>query len=473
MIDLERLTTVKFNQPVDPRYHDDFVFIKQEVDKLSGADFAAVEQRCVSLLTEQAVDCRVAGFLLLALAINEGLPGFLLGLDYYQYLLLHWGEVFPTKLSAQDNAIAWLNNQRLKQLVEQFQLTQTTHAQLKQRIARINELLDTQTQSQVRLTSLSVWLDEQQALLLSVQQAAPAISTDNHISPMVTSIATQQDVDALVRLVIDYHLQEKNYAALVNYTRALVWQPLRLPTHANGLTRLEPPRQQAIDAISKRMSADPLGALLAIEALLLEPNANYYLDLQHMSAQAAEKLGFDDVLTTIECHCRQLLTQMPELIDLRYIDDKPFAAEDTKRWLSELMTVASAQPIAVPELQQLIADVRAQAGKQIKKQLVYLQQLPKPNQQAIFMQQYAAAKLSLLAKNFNLAMNLFKQLHQVTVCRGLHDWQPELALSLWLDYREALELGLRQAHADDRPAFAQRLQEINEKISLLDMSQVV
>ncbi len=109
---------------IDVRYHETSEFIRRERAKLHGLAGARVEwlevcERGVTLLAQQSKDLSIAVAVATGLAREYALAGVAQGLEGIALLLERFGErLFPRRLSARDQALAWYFEQLSTQLLE-------------------------------------------------------------------------------------------------------------------------------------------------------------------------------------------------------------------------------------------------------------------------------------------------------------------------------------------------------------------
>ena len=71
------------------------------------------------------------------------------------------------------------------------------------------------------------------------------------------------------------------------------------PYNEASITRIQPPRSQAMSQLEKQLSEDPKQAFIDAEALFLEPGGHVLLDLQYYVYHAASELNWEEAATNI------------------------------------------------------------------------------------------------------------------------------------------------------------------------------
>lgn len=112
------LLPVTANTPVgeDPGYHDDFLRIRDEMNKLSGADTDLICQLAESLLLTQAKDVRIATYYIWARLHRDGERGLAEGLALLTGLVERFGtQLLPSRPASRKMALEWLAGEDARQ----------------------------------------------------------------------------------------------------------------------------------------------------------------------------------------------------------------------------------------------------------------------------------------------------------------------------------------------------------------------
>jgi type VI secretion system protein VasJ len=107
------LQPIRADLPVgeDPGYDDDFQRMREEVNKLSGADVDQVVQLAETLITQRCKDLRVATYYLWARLHKDGEAGLADGLSLLAALLERYAdEVLPARSNSRKMALEWLTS---------------------------------------------------------------------------------------------------------------------------------------------------------------------------------------------------------------------------------------------------------------------------------------------------------------------------------------------------------------------------
>lgn len=110
------LLPVTADTPVgeDPGYHDDFLRIRDEMNKLSGTDTGLICQLAESLLLTQAKDVRIATYYIWARLHRDGERGLAEGLALLTGLVERFGtQLLPSRPASRKMALEWLAGEKM------------------------------------------------------------------------------------------------------------------------------------------------------------------------------------------------------------------------------------------------------------------------------------------------------------------------------------------------------------------------
>ena len=491
----------------DPRYLDDFLLVKQEIDKLQGNDYPRVVKLCQEILAEKSRDLRVAGYLLLASVYVDGMAGLLEAARGYQLLLeTCWNHCHPQKPGPRLAALNWINHAKLESYARQHAESASAQqlTELRAIIDGVNtHFAQTLREQAPRWTVLDKWLqaalkrsqpqlsppkadDKPKAAIplrevVKPLEAAPTLAAPSPLSPLAsepTALNSERELTNLTRAIRDYLLQNRDYLRATAYTRALRWAQLSLPPHQNGATRIPAPRPAALTELNQLVSSGEHQALLLLcEKLFLEPGGHLALDLQRHACNAARALGQVDLARLICEQTGALLRRMPELASLQFENGQPLAELATRQWLDSL----NAPERGAPAREKTAAPESAQLARQIAaaRQLVQSKQLPAAlgvlkscladNDRQRLLLQLAMAKLCLEAGRPEVAQPVLDELQSAVEEKSLHLWDQELAIEVWTLHLEATRMLLQRAPAADKAALSEKMAELQGRICRIDL----
>jgi type VI secretion system protein VasJ len=419
----------------DPRYHDDFIFIKQEIEKLSGANFREVISKSKNILLTYSKDLRILAYLVLAMTAVEGINGFIESLKLCESLIKSFGEsLHPQNPTLRQLSLHWLNQPRIINLLPQ--------AISKENFYTIKNLLQ---EFNVNLPLIQKWLSEKTPIETSIIIEEPKI-TQNTISSL-------NNLEENTRLIIHYLRSEKLFLQAAYYARALRWGNLECPIHENNITFLEPPREANFIQLQQAIIKEEPEIIFELcENFFLETGGVFWLDLQyHAVIATSDDLELSRYLTQ---SIKALLEKFPELMDLHFKDNKPFAAEETRQWLLSLIeqkekskekSSSHTRKIRAKDLNSHLKQLKIQQAMTVKEK---------------FENHYQMAKACMQHKRYDIAFALFQLLEKNIEYHHLEEWEPELILNIWQDFYETLDI---QSKKD----------QDNRKIELLNMMSLL
>lgn len=482
----------------DPRYGDDFLFAKQQMDKLQGNDYPEVYRRCCVILAEQAKDLRATGYLVMAALCRDGVPGLIAAAEAFRHLLeASWHECHPRSDSARINALAWLNNARFEAMARAagVEASAEQRAALRAAVDGINDLIRARAGDDAPLwRALDSWLraPESAAPATPVAEAEepPAARAPKvrHLTPEASSspvadsrVTSERDVFQWTRTISDFFREKGSWLQAMAYTRALRWGGLIPPPAEQGRTRVPPPRAGAAASLDHACQGDDPEALLVLcEALYLEPGGQFWLDLQHHACQAAGRLGRADLAAFIADQTASLLRRLPGLEGLAYEDGCPFATSATRAWLAELGR-ETASLAAAPEgdewtglLEAAVTEARALVGnKKLGDALRMVRELPAGSEARRLRLQLAQAGLCLQGARPDVALPLLEALEQQAEDNRLVLWNEALALEVWRLSLAAVQQSLRKACGPAKDALEAQAKQLRDRICRTDPAAAV
>lgn len=117
------LLPVKEDAPVgeDPGYHDDFLLMRDEMNKLSGADTALICTLAESLILTQAKDLRIVTYYIWARLHRDGERGLAEGLALLAGLVERFGTaLLPSRPSSRKLVLEWLAGDKILDSLARF-----------------------------------------------------------------------------------------------------------------------------------------------------------------------------------------------------------------------------------------------------------------------------------------------------------------------------------------------------------------
>jgi len=506
----------------DPRYGDEFVLIKTEIDKLAFNDYNAVMTLTQEILENQSKDIRVAGYFMLANTYINGVKGLLDGVILYRLLLERFGDdVYPTKESARNSSMLWLNNNKLSAYVKQHQqkIDLKTIDLVAKQIERLNEVLVSVTNDETLcLNSLNNWIKEtrkkvdvppppppqaevtkadnadvdigqnsgslsnntSRTQLSDVSQGEVSREASNPISG-VDSASSMSDTElySLIRKIVNQLMADKEYARGISYARAARWGGFSMPPHENNKTRLTAPRQTGVNEIKAFLAADDNeGALKKCEGIFFEMGGHILLDLQMYAHKAAKSLGKNNVANLIAFETAAFLQRFPGIEELRFDDDTACANPECQAWLNKIggnskvdAPLISADEDSTELLDEINKACEEANEKDLNAGLALLNGYRPKTEKQRFQLRLALAQLCLDHGRAELALPMLDELTEEASRYSLATWDVGLAMSAARQLQNALRSVTANASEKNRARYEQRLEEVTAQMCRWDLAQ--
>lgn len=347
----------------DPRYGENFVIIKQEIDKFSGNDFEAVVRHAEFLLKDEAKDLRVAGYYLFAKTYVQGLSGLIDGVQLYSGMLLKYGNtMFPVKESSRSVALAWLNNSKLTCFFEkaiaaanlaeleivkhavntisvwsknvfgneapQWSVADDSIKKLESDLRRINDISENVDNNNETDSSLSN----------SVSECDDTPGYDDSLVTLRSGPDSDSSLLDTLRHSCLYLIENGDYVHAVSLSRSARWGGLRVPPNEKNKTRIPLPRMSALADIKNFADNNNyFESFSVLEKFIFEPGAHLLFDAQCYGVRMLREWGRHDIADEIERQCCHLILRIPGIEVLCFEDGTPFSSPETLGWLNGLM----------------------------------------------------------------------------------------------------------------------------------------
>ena len=518
------LETISAQNPAgeDPRYGDEFVLIKTEIDKLAFNDYSAVMTLCEEILKSQAKDMRVAGYYLLANTYINRLNGLADGLMLYRLLLEKFADgIYPRKESAQIIALQWLNNSKLLAYTKQHQNKATYELVMRigHEVEQLNKAIISLTNEEtVCLTSIYNWVKETGKKIKPPEVEKRVVSkyedtnlsdsddlegepstTNLNVSDISSASATNlsqtsspslnlnidksgnlsdTELYSLMRKIVSQLNAVKDFMRGVAYARAARWGGMIMPPSENAKTRLTPPRQSGINEI-KRLQAqeDYEGALRKSEGIFFEMGGHMLLDLQHYAHKSAKGMGKNELANFIAYETAALLKRLPGLEDLRFDDETPFASPETIGWLNSIngkkdgstsFISSSEEDASLVEAINVACEVAN--DQDLNTALTLLDEYRPRSEKQRFQLRLALAQLCLDHGRPELAYPMLEDLLEQAKSTSLAMWDCGLAISVAKQLQNAIRGLLSTATEQNRTQYEQKLAEVTAQMCRWDLA---
>lgn len=344
------LKPISDRQPTgsDPGYDDDFQQIREEVNKLSGADTGLITELAEKLLTSVAKDIRVATYYAWARLHRDGESGMADGLELLAGLMQRFGtQLHPQRERSRKAALEWLGSSRMLDSLSLYPEVTKTEAE---RIAgalwlteQAAEQMDAADRPQLGALygALETRLLKSGGMDAVVPQNVSEVSqaaTPGNV-PSLTGIASGQELLTQARILSEYlRGQPDGWLSAHRLIKNLRHDTLHQlpPLSADGKTRIEPPKPEHRAQLKRLYLQQSWRELMEEADSLLSRGANHlWLDVQWYLHQALMKSGRDAEAAIIQADLKGLLSRLTGLETLAFNDGTPFADEVTLNWIQQ------------------------------------------------------------------------------------------------------------------------------------------
>lgn len=461
----------------DPRYGDNFVKIKNEIDKLSSADYGEVGRLCEKILTVEAKDLRVAGYNILALTYTKGLEGLIFGVECYLGIIRTFGDrCHPCRKNAKLQAYAWLNNEKISAFIE---MTTSSKQQDPIATSKLESLIDKLNRTFVSMyghevtkwISLNSWINKNKT---STSNASSEISLSSETDSSDALINYHEILDEKMFIkattnIFKYLSTNNDLIRLVAMTRSLKWSVLTVPCTQDKVTKINPPRASVVIKVSNAIMGNLNEADLAeMEAYFIEPGCHLYFDLQKSEVDIARSIGRADIADLIEGHVSIMARRMPELFLMSYNEGTPFANDTTRIWIDNLNrehTRSTEINAAENDLKYRIDKIVSESKPlSIENAIESLDQIKIKDGAESFRVNLAKLEICISRGRVDIALPFAEHLEKKITHHHLAEWDKDLALELW---RKLLQLFKSQP--ENGFEMNQRINQILSNICITDL----
>jgi type VI secretion system protein VasJ len=483
----------------DPRYSDQFNQIKQEIDRLSDANFDLALKLSREVLVSEGKDLRVAGYLILSTLYCKGVAVLPEAITVYRMIMDKlWDGCYPLKVSARIQAYAWLNSDRMDTFIQQQNGEEASLADL-QRLRGEIDLLNKVARERLgdeapQWTRINAWVDnylkdklakkstqdqEQQAQAQSIAQTQNSQSDALRMAAASDGPLTESRAEQQIGKIVTFYRERGERAQSIALSRAIRWGGLSTPPNEAGVTRIPAFRASAMNelAILQSSGAAAEEVFVVCENLLMEPGGQWNMDLQHIVHKTLTGLNDTASLHILEAELKSLQKRCSGLTELCYDGRVPFANEATKEWLNGMATDPTAENaggkseiIAESELKEITINAsKACAGGNLVAGLAVLKELPDAYGRQKFIKRIEEARLCIKTRHTDMAHPMLAALDNEIGKYNLADWEPQLAITVWQLQLKLIALELPKANTTQQHELKDRLKQINAAICMADL----
>ncbi|MEQ2027094.1 type VI secretion system protein TssA [Xenorhabdus szentirmaii] len=500
------LTPITADQPVgsDPGYDDDFERMREEVNKLSGADTELICQLAEKLLTGVCKDVRVATYYLWARLHREGETGFADGLGLLAGLIIKYGEdLLPSRAKSRKASLEWLSGNRVLDSLSLYPEVGKPEFEyiiaLLDVIARQFETWD--EDNRPSLGNLYSALESRLAQSGGLDAVIPMNMSSSGSGDMGSNVKSGSSIavqpiqsgrellDQAKSLAHYLRNQQQGWLAAHRLMKSVRWDTIHQspPQDTQGCTRLAPPRIDARAQLKRLYMQQSWGELLEQADRLFSEGVNHFwLDVQWYLYQGLSKSGapWDGWADIIKQDLKQLLLRLPGLEKLAWNDGTPFADDVTLGWISQKVldegkgwsdsTLPGNVVAEEDDILSLEAEALAQADSDgVEKAIAWLQSRPSvstPRQRWMI-----RLLMSRVAEQFgknDLALHLLHELDASAENLTLAQWEPELVFEIKARHLQLLR-AKSQRNGADKIAVVQQMDSLLAELVKLDPVRAV
>lgn len=334
----------------DPGYDDDFQQMREEVNKLSGADTTLTCELAEKLLASQCKDVRVATYYIWARLHRDGEAGLADGLSLLAGLIARYGEnLHPLRANSRKTSLEWVAGSRVLDSLSLYpEVDKTDFARIIGALVLIEQGVRTWNESsKPELGALYAALENRLAQSGGMNAVVPQISASSSqsensgLSPSLRSVQSGRDLLDQAKMLAKYlRDQPQGWLSGHHLIKSVRWDTVHElpPLDASGRTRLLPPRPEYRAQLKRLYLQQSWVELLEqAESMFAEGVNHFWLDVQWYLHQALSKAGapYEGWATCITQDLALFLTRLPGLESLSWSDGTPFADEVTQGWINQ------------------------------------------------------------------------------------------------------------------------------------------
>ena len=497
-------------------YDPDFDLVKNEIAKLAGTDYDAIEKAAKKILKEKSKDIRVLSFLSFSYLKSDNWEPFSDIFDGLGTLVeQNYDALYPDRDRAKQLAIKWLAEERYTLLLEEKKPTEADYEHIARMLAgltKIKPILEAKFPEGSPFPSVLYKFVQQwertckpkpkvetppppppqtatpRQTAEQPQGATPA-APQSSASPAASSagapaeaMETPKQAQMAIRRAGQFLLEkERDKSMGYRIMRAVRWDLLdKLPPAEAGKIKLEGPNPQQRAYFQKLLAEKDWKTILEKgEAAFTGGALHFWLDLQRMVATAGKELGpeYNQVHAAILIETALLCKRLPDLVNLQFSDGTPFCDDATKDWIAT--EVQSAAGSGSGSGSAAIADPLVEEQREINKltsagqiegalSLVKKHLRSSSNVRDNFRRAVSIAGLLLKAKQPDIAVTLLEELEQTIERHGLAIWDPAIAVEAWSTLAMAYKVAKVQKPQNIQAAMQEKLLVVLGKISQSD-----
>ncbi|MBA57489.1 MAG: type VI secretion system protein TssA [Pseudomonadales bacterium] len=505
------------------RLEQAFESIEQEIAKLDSftsedpVRWGEITSTARQILEGQSKDLLVACFLTRSLCevdLLDGLhQGLLLGKGIAETF---WDQAFPPKkrMRGRSQAFEWLvekchpllaefnpsvnDLERIKQvedslaalddmLVEKMSDHAPNLAEFRQAFRRLRQGLEAEQDK--RAPSAADSRPTSTAVSRSTAQDGGGASVSAAAASAPAQVASERDLMAVYRLCQEQLRNASQYLAAKNVTdpevfrinRFITWLGvIQLPPATQNKTQLRPISKEKMDTLNGLYQEKRWHDLV----MELEPSlvkAPFWITGQRMVAEALDELGATGALESVKQGVRAFVQRLPEVVNLSFNDDTPFADEKTRQWVQQIGHASSGTSTNVnlevdaagisKDWEDALDNARALAReKKIREALALFQggvsRSTSLREQALW--RFNQARFCFDQGMFNLALPLLENLDTQLNQQGVAEWEPQVSKRVLELLLRCYQQGFQQG--DESEERNRRIEQLHARLCKFDLA---
>jgi len=456
----------------DPSYDDQFMQIREQVNKLSGCDTDTITRLSESLLTTVSKDIRVITFYAWARLHQDGEQGLAEGLELLAAALHHFGDqLHPQRSRSRQGALAWLGSARMLDSLTLWPEADVARVcRISGALLLIEDVLNEDERNGLKplLRALELRLAQNGGASAMVPLNSPIhADVDDSSLAALAPINSGETLKAQAKVLANYlREQPGGWLSAHHLMKSVRWDTiLNLPALGpGGNTRLPPPKPDHRAHLKRLYLQQSWKELLELTDSLFAQAINHvWFDLQWYACEALNRQDKGAALANIvQQDLHGLLSRLPGLETLSYSDGTPFADEVTRNWIAQKVMVdmrltESDTPFAGPDNDILSLEneaVEKAEAESVEAALAWLQMRPGTNSSRDqWLIRLLMARVCEQFGKSEMALHLLDELNQHTGALTLAQWEPTLLFEV-----RARRLNLLRARAARSESERSRLQ---------------
>ncbi|QKF53162.1 type VI secretion system protein TssA [Pseudomonas graminis] len=483
----------------DPGYDDDFQSMREEVNKLSGADADRVIVLAEKLLKGTCKDLRVLTYYLWARLQRDGEAGLAEGLNLLAGMVDRYSaDVLPARPNSRKVALEWLASAKVLDSLRLY--PEVVKAEAERTVAALvwlNQVLEGwPAEQRPNLGALYSALSARLAQAGGIEAVVPQFSASHDSATREATshganhgagpnaIRSGRDLLDNGRALASYlREQPQGWLAAHRLMKSLRWDTVHQspPQDANGRTRLAPPRSEYRAQLKRLYLQQSWSELLdQVERMFAEGVNHFWLDLQWLLYQALSRqpAPFEGWARIVKEDLGLLLDRLPGLETLCWDDGSAFADETTREWIeqhvrtqaaSAWLPTSTASIADEAEILALESEALAQADRDgVEVALAWLDTRPEIHSgRQRWLLRLLMARVAEQYGKSELALHLLGELDATGQRHGLAEWEPARVFEVKARLLKLLRIKAQRSDAD-KAALGKRMEPLLAALVAMD-----